>query len=366
VPKVAYLTPQYFSDESYIGGGERYPMNFARGVAASGEGFHVDLISFGRSPAEVELAPGVTLRVLTAAKEPANPLDALSWELPAALADADLVHIHHAYTRCSEVGLLVAKGLRKPICLTDHGGETSRLGQYYGIAELADRIVAQSDFAASFFAGRTPIEVIKGGVDERVFIPAESPGPREHVLFVGRLLPHKGIDRLIRALPDDLPLVVCGRPYRPEYFKVLRGLARGKDVTFVTDADDAAVLDLYQRAWVNVLPSVHNDYYGDYYAAPELMGFALLEAMACGTPAIASNLASMPEFVRPGETGFVFEDEAELRGLIERLAGDAALVERMGRTARLAIEEEFSLEVAGSALAALYGRLLAGRREMAA
>ncbi len=360
MPQVAYLTPLYFADESYIGGGERYPTNLAKGIAlATGGRFRVELISFGKAPARIELAPGVALRVLPAAREPLNPLDVLSWDLPEILAGVDLVHIHTAYTRCTEVGLLVAKQLRKPICVSDHGGESSRLGQYFGVVELADTIVAYSDFGASLYRSRTPVAVIKGGVDSRTFTPPEVPATREHVLYVGRLLPHKGIDRLIRAIPDDLPLVVCGRPYRPDYFEMLRGLARGKDVRFVTDADDATILDLYRRAWVNVLPSVHVDCYGNYFAAPELMGFTLLEAMSCGTPAIGSNLAAMPEFIRPGETGFVFDDEDDLRAKLVRLASDPGLVERIGREGRRTVEAEFSLEVAGAAMARLYDGLIA-------
>ena len=359
MPKVAYLTPLYFADESYIGGGERYPTNLAKGVALATQGrFRVELISFGKAPARVDLAPGVVLRVLPAAREPNNPLDVLSWDLPDALLDADLVHVHQAYARCSEVGLLVAKQLRKPICVTDHGGESSRLGQYYGLVELADAIVAYSDFGASLHRARAPVVVVKGGVDSRAFTPPDAPATREHVLYVGRLLPHKGIERLVRAVPDDLPLVICGRPYRPDYFAMLKGLARGKDVRFVTDADDAAIVGLYRRAWANVLPSVHVDCYGNYFAAPELMGFTLLEAMACGTPAIGSNLAAMPEFIRQGETGFVFDDEAELRDRLAQLAGDPPLVERMGRAARRSVEDEFSLEVAGAGMARLYGRVI--------
>lgn len=367
MPKVAYLTPLYFAEESYIGGGERYPTNLAKGVALATEGrYQVEMISFGTAHARVGLAPGVVLRVIPAASRPSNPLDVLSWDLPEALLDADLVHIHQAYTRCSEVGLLVAKQLRKPVCITDHGGESSRLGQYYGLVELADAIVAYSDFGASLYGARSPVAVVKGGVDSLAFTPPEAPVSREHVLYVGRLLPHKGIERLVRAVPEGLPLVVCGRPYRSDYFEMLKRLARGKDVRFVTDADDATIVDLYRRAWANVLPSVHLDCYGNYFAAPELMGFTLLEAMACGTPAIGSNLAAMPEFIRPGETGFVFDDEAELRARLEQLAGDPELVDRMGRAARRAIEEEFSLEVAGAGMARLYGRVIARAEGVAA
>ncbi len=261
---------------------------------------------------------------------------------------------------------MLAKQLRKPLCVTDHGGETSRLGQYFGLVEIADAIVAYSDFGASLYRTRRPIRVIKGGVDTLAFTPAESLPSREHVLYVGRLLPHKGIDRLIRAVPSALPLVICGRPYRPDFFALLKDLARGKDVRFVTDADDATIVDLYRRAWVNVLPSVHVDCYGNRFAAPELMGFTLLEAMACGTPAIGSNLAAMPEFIRPGETGFVFDDEDELRRRLIELADDPSLVERMGIEARRTVERDYSLDVVGRAMAGLYASLIARAEGVAA
>ncbi len=69
----------------------------------------------------------------------------------------------------------------------------------------------------------------------------------------------------------------------------------------MTDADDTAILDLYRRAFALVLPSVYRDCYGNTQSAPELMGFSLLEAMACGTPAICSRVGGMPEYVRDGE-----------------------------------------------------------------
>ncbi len=368
MPKVACLSPLYFADESYIGGGERYPTNLARGVVlASGGRYQVELVSFGKAAATREIAPGVLLRVLRAAREPLNPLDVLSWDLPEALADADVVHIHQAYTRCSEVGLLVARQLGKPTCVTDHGGYSSQLGMHYGALDLADLVVAYSDFGGSLHACKTPIAVVKGGVDSAEFTPSDPPESREFVLYVGRLLPHKAVDRLVEALPARLPLVACVQPYHSDYQRRVSELARGKDVRFVTDATTpAALAPYYRRAWACVLPSQYRDCYGATYPAPELMGLTLLEAMACGTPAVASRVGGMPEFIRDGETGFVFDEFAELTARLEQLADDPTLVERLGRNARQAVVDEFDIRVAGRRLVETYDRLIGRARGVAA
>src|SRR5260370_27061025 len=131
------------------------------------------------------MAPGVSLRVLKAAGKPAHPLDVVSWELPEAIAEADLVHIHQAYTRCSELGFLIAKQQRKPVCITDHGGSSSPLVRQLGMLELVDHIVAYSDFGASLYRTSRPMTVIKGGVDTLRFCPPGSPVVRDRVLYVG-------------------------------------------------------------------------------------------------------------------------------------------------------------------------------------
>ena len=365
--KLAYLTPLYFDDASCIGGGERYPHNLAVGVATHSDGeFEVDLISYGPESLTRAICPGVTLKVLRAARKPRVSLDVVSWDVPEAIANADLVHIHMAYTRSNEVAMLAAKIQRKPVVVTDHGGHSSWLGASLGILDLADQITCYSDFGKSFYRTSTPITVVKGGVNGDQFTPPSRRLKRDRVLYVGRLLPHKGIDNLIKALPDGLKLTVCGRPYHPEYFALLKSLATGKDVEFVTDADDAKILELYRRAWVNVLPSVYRDCYGTSHVAPELMGFTLLEAMACGTPAICANTAAMPEFVRHGETGFVFDTIEELSEQLSMLATTPELVERMGRAARHAIDTEFDLKVVARTMADIYRNLIERREEAVA
>lgn len=365
--RIAYLTPLYFHEKSCIGGGERYPLNLAKGVARASRGAcSVELITFGDSPSQVEIEPGVVLRILPVANRPKDILNSVSWELPSALADADVVHIHVPYTRSGEIGILLAKQDHKPICITDHGGGASTIGMNLGCLDLADRIIAYSDFGATLYRTTTPIEVIKGGVDSSRFAsPVERP-VRDRFLFVGRLLPHKGVDYLIEALPPDLPLTICGRPHREDYSWRLRHLSIGKQVEFITDADDAKVRELYSRAWATVLPSVYQDCFGASHVAPELMGFALLESLACGTPAIGSRVGGMPEFIREGQTGFLYDSYSELTELLRRLSSDADLVEKVGSRGRQVVVEEYDLEVAGRRLFEVYRGLLAGVQEAAA
>src|SRR5712675_72235 len=87
--------------------------------------------------------------------------------------------------------------------------------------------------------------------------PSVLPRREKEVLFVGRLLPHKGVDDLIRAMPAELPLTIVGRAYDAHYLERLHELANGKRVTFRHDADDDGLVDAYQRARCVVLPSVY-------------------------------------------------------------------------------------------------------------
>ena len=357
--KISYVTPLHFDGNSYIGGGERYPLNLARGVAAAGD-CTVELVSYGPEPVHRELAPGVTLRVLPAASA-AHPLDVASWDIVDALRESDLVHVHQVFTRGGEVAVLVARQLHKPLCVTDHGGGTTRRLEATGALALADAVVAYSDFGASLVHTTVETHVIKGGVDAEFFTPPVE-AARDRVLFVGRWLPHKGVETLIDALPDGVALTVCGQPYSEDYTNRLHRHAEGRPVVFVSDRDDAGLRELYRSAFAVVLPSVYEDAYGNTYLAPELMGFSLLEGMACGAPAVCSRVGAMPEFVADGETGVVYDTPAQLHDTLARLAGSPADVVRMGAAGRAGVERDFDLRVAGAAMRALYERLVAARR----
>jgi glycosyltransferase involved in cell wall biosynthesis len=128
-------------------------------------------------------------------------------------------------------------------------------------------------------------------VDTTYYCPSEG-DEREKglIVAVGRILPHKGFDRIIRALPKGLKLVIAGTVCDQAYSSMLAELIQssGSDVVILEGLDDDDIRNLVRKASLFVHASTHVDYRGTYYAKPELLGLAPLEALV-------SNAGSLPE-----------------------------------------------------------------------
>ncbi len=341
-----------------FGGGERYPLQLARALAP-----HVscELVTFGPRP-RVEREPsGLTVRVLPPLlylrSHIAHPV---APALPAALRGADIVHTHQLRSAPSRIAALVPLGGRRVV--TDHGLGG---GGWFGLLPRRfDAFACVSQYSAETL-GAPPekTSVIYGGADVERFRPGD--GDREGVLFVGRITPHKGLDRLLRALPQGARLTVTGttghdpQPPERDYPQLLARLAEGHDVTFTGRVPDEDLPQLYRRAAVTVLPSVHDTCYGKRVEISELLGLSVLEAMASGTPVVASRVGGLPEVVVDGVTGYLVEpgDVVALRERLATLLGDRALARRMGDNARQLVCERFSWGAAADRSLAVYGRL---------
>ena len=340
---VVHVVPALFGHEGVYGGAERYALELARAMA---ERVPTTLVAFGAQPVsrrDGRLRVEVVRNLVPYRRFVFDPVGPM---LLPHLARADVIHYHQTHTFMAGVSLVLGKLSGRRVFTSHLGGSGYGLHRlmdltpYYAghlhISAFSRRVFGHENLHTAHFIG--------GGVDTELFAPTEQP-TRDFVLFAGRLLPHKGVDYLIEAVPPDMPLVVAGRPWRHAraFHERLKELARGKRVTFAKNCTDEALRGYYQNARCVVLPSVYRSSDGARHSIPELLGQTLLEGMACGTAAICTDVASMPEVVGPnGVAGYVVppNDPAALRATL--LALDDVAVARLGAAARARVLAHFT------------------------
>jgi alpha-maltose-1-phosphate synthase len=367
-PRIVHVVPAAFGPDGIVGGAERYAFELARAMAR-----HVPttLVSFGDS-ARDESRGALRVRVLGPARyvrgQRTNPV---SLSLFGALRPATVVHCHQQHVLASSLAALYGRLTGRPVFVTDLGGGGWDVSGYISTDGWYQGHLHISEYSRRVFghARDRSARVILGGVDTDRFSPgstttgsgkrdAGSTGAgRAGVLFVGRLLPHKGVDYLIEALPPDMALTIVGPASDARYVADVTRLAAGKRVTFRHDADDAAVVEAYRRALCVVLPSVYRTRYGQETTVPELLGQTLLEAMACGAATVATNVASLPEVVDDGVTGFLVPPNAPaaLGARLAWLRDHPDDARRMGEAGRRRVLERFTWDAVVRRCLAAYG-----------
>jgi D-inositol-3-phosphate glycosyltransferase len=230
-------------------------------------------------------------------------------------------------------------------------GETEVMG-------LADRLVAATPLERAqmiwlYGAEIDRIAVVPPGVDLDLFRPIPEdkarqilglPPSRCVILFVGRIEPLKGIDTLLRAIAILAPEMPC---WRDELSVVIIGGAPGAGIDQV-NAEMARLeklrAELGIEDLVTFLGAKDQDTLVYYYAAAEMVvmpshyesfGMVALEAMACGTPVVASKVGGLAFNVQDGQTGFLVpeRDPEALANRIRQLLKDRALHGEMSKQA---------------------------------
>jgi D-inositol-3-phosphate glycosyltransferase len=226
-----------------------------------------------------------------------------------------------------------------------------RVAEERRIVGAADRLVAanvveRAQLVAAYGADAARVAVIPCGVDTELFAPAAQAAARASLglaagpllLYVGRIAPIKGLETLVdavgclRGAGTPARLVVVGgeadEPVDGHEADVRRravGLGLGEAVTFLGALPQDRLRDWYVAADVTVLPS--------YY---ESFGMVALEAMACGSPVVASRVGGLQTTVRDGATGVLVpeNDPCALAEAIGGVLGDATLRWRLGHEGR--------------------------------
>jgi glycosyltransferase involved in cell wall biosynthesis len=317
---ILHVSPTYYSETSVVGGGEKYILYMSNAIRAAaalrGLQIHDSILAFGPQPGAYELTPGVQCDVMRG--RPWDPLSVNLDDFKARIAGAEIIVIHQCL---SSFGLFAASHSRLAgkvvIGVDEGGGEHALVHHTPEIGRIFDWFHAYSQFCANSFRdieGR--VAIIPGPVDTSYYRPDDAVRRDARlVLAVGRLLPHKGFERIISALPTDLRLVIVGTKYDQTYCNYLSKLSGFSRVKIEEHLTDAQLLHLMQTASIFVHASTHMDYRGTYYAKPELLGLAPLEALSAGTPALVSSAGSLPELTCVAGCR-MFRDDIELANML--------------------------------------------------
>ncbi len=330
-----HIVPALFGATGIVGGAERYAFELARHMA---DRVPTRLLSFG--PREEVMREGnLDVHVMGGAwhvrGQRTNPF---TLAIAPEIMKADVVHCHQHHILVGSAAAAICRITGRRVFATDLGGGGWDVSAYVSTDRWFHAHLHISEYSRliSHHENNWWARVILGGVDTVKFSPGPAAVRTNKVLFVGRLLPHKGIADLIAALPDTIALDIVGPLNSTGAVESLKAQAAGKAIVFHHGLGDAELVEKYRRALCLVLPSVYRTADGHHTDVPELLGQTLLEAMACGTPVICTRVASMPEIVEDGVTGFIVEpgDSATLRLRLEWLAAHPVDASAMGAAGR--------------------------------
>jgi glycosyltransferase involved in cell wall biosynthesis len=284
---------------------------------------------------------------------------------------ADVVHMH--LPNPPAVLALIASGYKGSVVLTYHSDVVRQkmLGALF--QPILKRALKRSTIIATseryietspvLSAHRDRCRVIPYGISLDRFNKCEPGlvasvraqfGPRI-VLAVGRLVYYKGFNVLVRAMRDvDATLVLVGDgPLRSQLQRDAQAAGVGNRVVFLGEIQNHRIAPFFHAADLFVLPSV---------ARSEAFGIVQLEAMACGTPVINTDLPSgVPTVSLDGVTGITVPpaDSQSLAAAINRVLNDPTLRAAYGQAARRRVKAEFTVERMGAQVVQLYRDVLA-------
>jgi glycosyltransferase involved in cell wall biosynthesis len=257
--------------------------------------------------------------------------------------DYDIVHDHTVAgpLLCDRTG---------PVVTTNHGPFGDAAGDVYRAISRRAALIAISHHQASTAIDTRIARVIHHGIEPDMYPVGAGSG--DYALFLGRMTASKGVHTAIRAARlAGMPLRIAAKMRERleyEYFTDVIQPRLGRDVEYVGEVGRTTKLELLRNARCLINP----------IAWPEPFGMVMIEALACGTPVVASPQGAAPEIVQEGVTGFLRNDP-------EALATAMRKVGELDRKAcRAAVEDVFSADRMVQDHLELFADILEGRYDI--
>jgi glycosyltransferase involved in cell wall biosynthesis len=346
----------------HVGGVESHVKDISLELRRRGHEVTVVTSLHARLPREEEVEGLTVLRskvLLTLFRSPITP--GLREEL--GTLPADLYHTHSPPPLTSYFAAKASERTGVPLVITYHcdleipgplgpliTGLYRRTLEAYTMSQAAGLIATTQTYAAtSRSVWRLDPTVIPNAVDVERFHPKvrgdaarqrHGIGPEEPlILFVGRLVRHKGIEYLLQALHHvDARLLIVGTgDYAPELRILTSAMGLEDRVVFAGWVDSRELPSYYAACDLFVLPSV---------SRLEAFGIAALEAMASGKPVVVSDVPGVREVITDGEEGLLAEpmDPLDLASKMRELLADSRRRRQMGQKGRRKVVKTFTVE----------------------
>lgn len=302
--------------------------------------------------------------------------------LPGALSDGDydIIHTHIPTPWSADWSAFYSNSKKKPLVVTYHNdiigqGLASLVARIYNSVGLnyvlktaAKIIITQPGYlqSSSHLAKyQDKIEVIPNGVDVEKFQPIQaSDNEDKSTIFFLSVLDefhkYKGLDYLLEALKivknnvPDVKLIVGGKGVLLDHHQEMAASLGLKDnVEFAGFIPDEEIADYYSQASVFVLPSISS--------LQEGFGIVALEALACQTPVVTTDIVGVAQDLKQIKGGIVIppRDTHKLADAITQILSDAQMQKEMGQRGRKLVQEKYTWKVVASSMEKVYKEILA-------
>ncbi len=343
LPKVdGIVTRLTMTVQNLTAGGDQVQVFCPRGAPADYHGAEIIGLPSVRLPSYPEVKLGLPTRTVSVALERFQP---------------DVIHVVNAFGMLGVGGIWSAKRRKIPLVASYHV-DLLNYADFYGwpgpVKRASWKLVKTAHNQAKLtLCTSSPLEADlrnrgvqrvakwQRGVDTELFHPHRASSESRNrllgnhsdngalLLYVGRLAVEKEIEQMrvvLDALPDARLALIGDGPHRRQLEKYFAGTA----TTFLGYLSGEQLAAAYASADAFLLTS-----------RTETLGLVLLEAMAAGCPVIAANRGGIPDVVRDGVTGFLYEPDrpGDLLAQSKRLLTNSALRQAMGRSARQEAEQ---------------------------
>ena len=385
--KVAKLTWEF--PPRVVGGIARHCEGLAKALVQQNHDVHLFTLDFPGSP-DYEEMDGV--KVYRASTELGHP-NFLTWVLlfnhflSKRMADVsqsfdfDFLHVHDWLAAFS--GISFKHYLKKPMVLTVHSTEIGRAqglhsadsfsinGIEWWATYEADRVIVCSQSMKNEICGHfnlplDKVDVIPNAIDPTKYQTSVDRGSvrqrygvgygEKLILCVGRLVPQKGIEYFIRAIPriarryPEAKYIIVGEGWSRDILEAeARASGHGGKIQFTGFAPDKEVIDLMTSADVLVVPSIY-----------EPFGIVALEGMATGVPVVASRVGGLTEVIDHDRTGlFVYPRSPEsIAWGIVKILSDPGHAKWITENAKEELHKSYSWEAVAMKTAEVYKKVV--------